>query len=74
MGRKTPSNDYQNYLLVRVLTRMRVLVLKTSFVLVGWINILAELTQSGKRVSDVEADADIKHFLSATLKECVGDD
>ena len=53
---------------------MRVLVLKTSFVLVGWINILAELTESGKIVSDVEADADIKHFLSSTLKECVGDD
>ena len=53
---------------------MRVLVLKSSFVLVGWINILAELTQSGKIVSDVEADADIKHFLSLALKECVGDD
>ena len=49
-------------------------MLKTSFVLVGWINILAELTESGKIVSDVEADADIKHFLSSTLKECVGDD
>lgn len=51
---------------------MRVLVLKSSFVLVEWIKLLAELTVSGKVVSEAEAATEIKKFLSSTLAECVG--
>ena len=51
---------------------MRVLALKSSFVLVEWINILSELTQDGRIISDVQADTDIAQFLSSTLKECTG--
>ena len=51
---------------------MRVLVLKSSFVLVEWIKLLAELTVSCKVVSEIEANIEIKQFLSSTLAECVG--
>ena len=51
---------------------MQVLVLKSSYVLIGWINVLAELTESKRVVPSSQANSDIKHFLSATLKECVG--
>jgi hypothetical protein len=51
---------------------MRVLVLKSSFVLIEWIKLLAELTVSGKVFSETEANVDIKQFLSSTLAECVG--
>jgi hypothetical protein len=51
---------------------MRILALKSSFVLVEWINILAEVTQSGRVYSESEASEDIKHFLMSALKECVG--
>lgn len=51
---------------------MRVLVLKSSFVLVEWIKLLAELTVSGKVVSEAEAATEINQFLSSTMAECVG--
>lgn len=51
---------------------MQVLVLKSSYVLIGWINVLAELTESRRVVPSSQANSDIKHFLSATLQECVG--
>ena len=51
---------------------MRVLALKSSFVLVEWINILAELTLDGRYFNDAEATIDIAHFLSSALKECSG--
>lgn len=52
---------------------MQVLVLKSSFVLISWIHILADLTESKEVVTCIEANNSIKHFLSATLKECAGE-
>lgn len=52
---------------------MRVLALKSSFVLVEWINILSELTLNGRVIGEVEAESNIVQFLASTLKECAGE-
>lgn len=49
---------------------MRVLSLRSSHVLVEWINILSEITQSKKTYSNADSNKHIKYFLKNVLNEC----
>lgn len=49
---------------------MKVLSLRSSHVLVEWINILSEITQSKKIYNKAESNKHIKYFLRNVLNEC----
>jgi hypothetical protein len=49
---------------------MKVLSLRSSHVLVEWINILCEITQSRKTYNKSDSNKHIKYFLRNVLNEC----